>query len=85
MNLVEFIQRFSNESACEEHLIQLRWKEVFRCPKCDSAEAMLVHAAHRRDAETRVPLFECKLCHRQTSVTQAPFFIRARCLCPSGS
>ena len=57
MNLVEFVQRFSDESACEEHLIQLRWKEGFRCPKCDSAEAMLVHAAHRRDAETRVPLF----------------------------
>ena len=78
MNLVEFIQRFSDESACEEHLIQLRWKEGFRCPKCDSTEAMLVHAAHRRDAETRVPLFECKQCHRQTSVTSGTIFHKSK-------
>lgn len=78
MNLVEFIDRFSEESACEAHLIQLRWKEGFQCPKCKSSDAMLVHAAHRRDAETRVPLFECKQCHRQTSVTSGTIFHKSK-------
>jgi hypothetical protein len=38
------------------------------------SEAILVHAAHRRDADLRVPLFECKHCHRQTSVTAGTIF-----------
>lgn len=78
MNLVDFVQRFSEESACEEYLIQLRWKEGFRCPKCDHPEAMLVHANHRRDADKRVPLFECKRCHRQTSVTSGSIFHKSK-------
>jgi transposase-like protein len=78
MNLVEFVQRFSEESECEEHLIQLRWKEGFQCPKCASTEAMLVHATHRRDADKRVPLFECKSCHRQTSVTSGTIFHKSK-------
>ena len=78
MNLLEFTQKFSDEKACEEHLIQLRWKEGFSCPKCKHSEAMLVHATHRRDAERRVPLFECKQCHRQTSVTSGTIFHKSK-------
>lgn len=78
MNLVDFVQRFSNESACEEHLIQLRWKTGFQCPKCGHTEATLVHAKHRRDADMRMPLFECKRCHRQTSVTAGTIFHKSK-------
>lgn len=78
MNLLEFTQKFSDEKACEEHLIHLRWKEGFTCPKCNHSEAMLVHATHRRDAERRVPLFECKQCHRQTSVTSGTIFHKSK-------
>lgn len=45
MNLAEFAQRFSQESACEEHLIALRWKEGFHYPKCNCTDAMLVHVS----------------------------------------
>ena len=76
MNLLEFTQKFSDEKACEEHLIQLRWKEGFTCPKCNHSEALLVHATHRRDADRRVPLFECKQCHHQTSVTAGTIFLK---------
>jgi transposase-like protein len=78
MNLLEFTQQFSDEKACEEHLIHLRWKKGFTCPKCSHAEAMLVHATHRRDADRRVPLFECKQCHRQTSVTAGTIFHKSK-------
>ncbi|MCF8567695.1 IS1595 family transposase [Alicyclobacillus tolerans] len=78
MNLLEFTQKFSDEKACEEHLIQLRWKKSFTCPKCNHSEVMLVHAAHRRDADRRVPLFECKQCHRQTSVTAGTIFHKSK-------
>ena len=78
MNLLEFTQKFSDERTCEEHLIHLRWKHGFTCPKCNHSEAMLVHAAHRRDADRRVPLFECKQCHRQTSVTAGTIFHKGK-------
>ncbi len=77
MNLVEFSTRFSTESACEEYLCQLRWKEGFRCPKCDNTEFMSVRVARRRDAKERLSLFECKSCHRQTSVTSSTIFHRS--------
>lgn len=78
MNLLEFTQKFSDEKACEEHLIHQRWKDGFTCPKCNHSEAMLVHATHRRDADRRVPLFECKQCHRQTSVTAGTIFHKSK-------
>jgi len=43
MNLVEFTQKFSDESACEQHLIDLRWKEGFSCPKCGHSDAAFMH------------------------------------------
>ena len=78
MNLLCFMERFSTESACEEHLIQLRWKEGFQCPKCKATQFMLVRVARRRDADKRVPLFECKSCHRQTSVTSGTIFHKSK-------
>jgi transposase-like protein len=78
MDLVEFTQQFSTEAACEERLIEIRWPTGFSCPKCGSHNAMRVHAAHRRDAENREPLFECKDCHRQTSVTSGTIFHKSK-------
>lgn len=78
MNLVDFMNQFSSESACEEHLIALRWPSGFCCPKCTSRNVMRVQAAHRRDSENRVPLFECKDCHRQTSATSGTIFHKSK-------
>nr|WP_242549359.1 IS1595 family transposase [Alicyclobacillus mali (ex Roth et al. 2021)] len=70
--------RFADEKACEEHLIKLRWKDGFVCPKCSHTSATLVHAKHRRDADQRAPLFECTRCHRQTSVTAGTIFHKTK-------
>ncbi|QSO53115.1 transposase [Alicyclobacillus curvatus] len=78
MNLIEFTSQFSSESAYEEHLIGWRWPSGFCCPKCGSQNAIQVHAAHRRDSENRVPLFECKDCHHQTSITAGTIFHKSK-------
>ncbi|MCL6445596.1 MAG: IS1595 family transposase [Alicyclobacillus sp.] len=78
MNLAEFMARFADEKACEEHLIKLRWKDGFVCPNCSHTSATLVHAKHRRDADQRAPLFECTRCHRQTSVTAGTIFHKTK-------
>lgn len=74
MTLDEFMNKFSGESSCEERIIELRWPSGFCCPKCGSKNAMRIHAKHRRDAENRVPLFECRDCRRQTSITSGTIF-----------
>ena len=78
MNLLDFNQRFATEAACEEYLCQLRWEDGFHCPKCDSSDAKRVRSARRRDAKERVSLFECKSCHRQTSVTSGTIFHKSK-------
>ena len=38
-NLAEFEQRFATAEACRAYLVQLRWPDGFRCPKCGGAKA----------------------------------------------
>ena len=78
MNLVEFTDKFAEESACEERIVELRWPSGFCCSKCGSKNAMRIHAKHRRNAENRIPLFECKDCHRQTSIIAGTIFHKSQ-------
>lgn len=59
----EFDARFGTEDACRAYLIQLRWPEGFRCPKCGQAKSWPV-----------ARLFQCAGCGRQTSVTAGTIF-----------
>jgi len=38
-NLKEFDARFGSEEACREYLLQLRWPDGFRCPRCGCRES----------------------------------------------
>ena len=67
-DLAEFESRFSTDAACREYLVQLRWPEGFRCPRCRHAKAWPVRAA----------LFQCAACGRQTSVTAGTIFQDSR-------
>ena len=78
MDLVEFAECFSIETACEEYLCQLRWKEGFHCPKCDSNDFKLVRVARGGDVKLQIPVFECKSCHRWTSVTSGTIFHKSK-------
>jgi transposase-like protein/ribosomal protein L37AE/L43A len=62
--LAEFEARFATEDACRAYLVQLRWPDGFRCPRCDGATAWPVRAV----------LWQCAGCGRQTSVTAGTIF-----------
>jgi hypothetical protein len=60
-SLLEFQQRFPDERACADYLIETRWPDGFVCPSCGSVKAWAL--------ETKAFTFECAGCHKQTSVT----------------
>ena len=60
-SLLEFQQRFPDERACADYLIETRWPNGFVCPSCGSVKAW--------ELETKVFTVECAGCHKQTSVT----------------
>jgi transposase-like protein len=57
--LSEFDQTFPDEESCRKFLIELRWGSEPRCSRCNSESLW----------ELSNGLFECSVCHRQTSVT----------------
>jgi hypothetical protein len=63
-NLKEFDIRFGSEEACREYLLQLRWPDGFRCPRCGCRESSPV----------RTVLLRCRDCRHQTSVTAGTIF-----------
>src|SRR5260370_24448814 len=63
-NLREFDVRFRSEEACREYLLQVRWPDGFRCPRCGCRESSPVRAV----------LLRCRDCRNQTSVTAGTSF-----------
>jgi len=60
----EFEARFSDEAACRDYLVRMRWLDGFQCPRCGCGQASMVRGI----------LFQCSLCRRQTSVTAGTIF-----------
>lgn len=58
--LAEFQVRFSTEDACRWYLMESRWPDGYRCPRCQHAEAYAV---------VRETLLQCRACRYQVSVT----------------
>lgn len=73
-NLVEFQKRFPDNGSCAKYLFELRWPDGFRCPKCAHDEAWKLTG--RVSDET--PLYECKKCHRQTSIKAGTIMHRSK-------
>ena len=72
-DLGEFERRFATEDACRAYLVQLRWPEGVRCPRCGGARVWPV----------RQVLFECAGCGHQTSVTAGTIFQDTRTPLPT--
>jgi len=68
----EFERRFATPEACRAYLVQLRWPDGFRCPKCGAGKAWPVGT-----------LLECVACGRQTSVTAGTIFQGTRTPLPT--
>jgi transposase-like protein len=58
--IIEFQARFPDERACWEYLIECRWPEGYRCPRCSCQSAALL---------TGRRLWQCSGCRYQASVT----------------
>lgn len=68
-SLIQFQKSFSDNEACEKHLLEQRWRSGFACPQCGHHEAW--YLKNRK-------LFDCKNCRSQTSLTAGTIFHRTK-------
>ena len=69
LSLYDFIKRFPSEDECFQYLVDKRWPDGFRCPKCDNQKAYFIEKQRR---------FQCTVCRHQTSATTGTVFHRLR-------
>jgi transposase-like protein len=63
-DILDLEARFSTEAACRAYLVQLRWPDGFRCPRC----------GHDRACQIRTVYLQCARCRHQASVTAGTIF-----------
>jgi len=56
-----FCSQFAKESDCFGPLFESKWPNGYRCPRCDHPHFYLI-------STRRIPLYECRSCHTQTSL-----------------
>ena len=62
LSKIEFIKKFSNEESCEQQLFQIKWPNGYFCEKCGHTHYGIV-------TTRRLPLYQCKQCGYQATVT----------------
>ena len=67
--LAEFQRRFAREDDCRQYLVECRWSDDYRCPRCGHLEA---YTLSTRD------LLQCTSCRHQVSVTAGTVMHRTR-------
>ena len=67
--LAEFQSRFASEDDCRRYLVECRWTDGYRCPRCRHPEAY--------ELSTR-GLLQCTSCRHQVSVTAGTVMHRTR-------
>jgi len=60
----DFMDGFSTEAACRQYLVEVRWSDGFKCPRCSHAEAWKLGRG----------ILKCKKCKRDISVTAGTVF-----------
>ena len=65
----EFHTSFPDQESCVDFLAKVRWPKGFRCPVCSGSSAWRLACR---------PLWECRDCGRQTSVTSGTVMHRSR-------
>lgn len=59
MDMGKLIDRFRGEERCRDYLVELRWPEGVRCPRCESDKISRIHDRGQ---------FDCDSCRYQFSV-----------------
>ena len=65
MNLLEFLEKYSDEEACLQAIFVARWPRGYICPYCGHNDGNRVHT--RRS-------MQCCLCRKQSSITAGTIF-----------
>lgn len=68
-SLLEFQREFSTEDACVLHLMEMRWPDGFKCPRCGHGEAWFIQTRN---------IFDCKGCRAKISLTAGTIFHKTR-------
>jgi transposase-like protein len=63
-DFIEFLDQFKDEESCRKYLFDLKWRDGFRCPKCNKETYWL----------TSQNLIHCRSCGHQTSLTAGTIF-----------
>jgi transposase-like protein len=69
INLVELIQKYSNEDNAREFVENLRWPSGPVCPHCESTEVYRLTPKATSTRPGRKGLLKCKACRKQFTVT----------------
>jgi len=70
VNLIDFIDRFSNDEKCKEYLAKIKWATGFRCSKCCNDK----HWGSKKDLFVKV----CTNCRHIQSVTANTLFHKVK-------
>jgi hypothetical protein len=69
LSVQQFMARFPDEKAARDYLIDIRWPRGFICTKCGESKYSYIKTRN---------LFECALCHTQTSITSGTVMHRTK-------
>jgi transposase-like protein len=67
----EFRNQYSKEEDCVQALFDIKWPDGFHCPRCEHPHAYLI-------STRRLPLYECRSCSAQISLTTGTIMERTR-------
>ena len=70
MNLIEIMQRFSDQGSCIDHLECIRWRSTPYCPLCGSIEVKRKY----EEGTGRIGRWHCKDCGGSFKVTHGTLF-----------
>lgn len=66
-----FYQLYSDEKDCIALIHKLKWPSGFHCPSCSHSTAYVIKTR-------RLPLYECRKCNHQTSLTAGTAMYKSR-------
>jgi transposase-like protein len=63
--------KLESEEECISYLMKLKWPDGFSCPRCSYSQAYVT-------STRRLPIYECRSCHHQTTITAGTIFEGSR-------
>ena len=72
----KFFKRFPDETACEKHLMQLKYSKGFECERCNNTKFYKLKGKQLK----RRHIIQCSSCKKQESITKGTLFMHSKSL-----